>query len=54
MSYQLSEQGKSKMVVVGAGLAGLTAAYRLYQNGYEVEVYEARPRASGGECIRPI
>jgi len=38
---------KEKVVVVGAGLAGLTAAYRLKQAGKEVEVYEARPRPGG-------
>ena len=33
--------------VVGAGLAGLTAAYRLMQHGYRVTVYEATDRAGG-------
>ncbi len=35
------------VVVVGAGLAGLTAAYRLQQAGYTVDVYEARERPGG-------
>lgn len=43
----LAELGKVKVVVVGAGLAGLTAAWRLYQKGYDVAVYEARPRVGG-------
>ena len=35
------------IVVVGAGLAGLTAAYRLHQKGMNIEVYEARNRVGG-------
>lgn len=42
---------KDKMVhdvaVIGAGLSGLTVAYRLLQNGVDVHVYEARPRVGG-------
>ncbi|MFB6243057.1 MAG: FAD-dependent oxidoreductase, partial [Halobaculum sp.] len=35
--------------IVGGGLAGLAAAYRLQQSGYEVTVYEAGgPEAVGG------
>ncbi len=36
-----------KIVIVGAGLAGLTTAYRLHQAGADVHVYEARPRVGG-------
>jgi oxygen-dependent protoporphyrinogen oxidase len=36
-----------RAVVAGAGIAGLTAAYRLRQAGWEVEVFEAAPRAGG-------
>ena len=36
-----------KIVVVGAGLSGLTTAYRLRQQGFHVEVYEARSRVGG-------
>src|SRR5262245_5059554 len=35
---------KKKIIVVGAGLAGLTAAYRLYTHGADGHVYEARGR----------
>src|ERR1051325_11203265 len=38
-----------RIVIVGAGLAGLTTAYRLKQNGYLADVYEASNRA-GGRC----
>ncbi len=38
------------VAVVGAGLAGLTCAYRLHQHGVEVAVYEARPDRVGGRC----
>jgi monoamine oxidase len=36
-----------KVVVVGAGLAGLTTAYRLYQQGVHVSLYEAQERVGG-------
>ena len=36
-----------KVVVIGAGLSGLTAAYRLQQKGFDVEVYEAKNRVGG-------
>ena len=38
-----------RVVVVGAGLGGLTAAYRLQQAGVDVRVYDARDRV-GGRC----
>jgi monoamine oxidase len=38
-----------RIVVVGAGLAGLTCAYRLKQAGYQATVYEASSRM-GGRC----
>jgi oxygen-dependent protoporphyrinogen oxidase len=36
-----------RAVVAGAGIAGLTAAYRLQQAGWEVDVFEAESRAGG-------
>ena len=39
----------ARVVVVGAGLAGLTCAYRLKQAGVDATVYEANTRV-GGRC----
>ncbi len=41
--------GSPRIVVVGAGLAGLTCAYRLKQAGLIAQVYEASDRV-GGRC----
>ena len=41
--------GAPRVVVVGAGLAGLTCAYRLKQAGIDATVYEANTRL-GGRC----
>jgi monoamine oxidase len=42
-----AEQRSPTVIVVGAGLAGLTTAYRLQQKGINVHVYEARGRVGG-------
>jgi len=39
----------TRIAVVGAGLAGLTCAYRLQQAGYAAQIYEASDRI-GGRC----
>jgi monoamine oxidase len=54
---RLAEPGSAKgapppatrVAVVGAGLAGLTCAYRLQQAGYAAQVFEASARI-GGRC----
>jgi monoamine oxidase len=39
---------QNQIAIIGAGLAGLTAAYRLNENGYtHFDVYEARERVGG-------
>jgi len=42
---------KKHCVVIGAGLAGLAAAYRLIQNGWTVEVLEADEKRVGGRVF---
>ncbi|MGH2925178.1 MAG: flavin monoamine oxidase family protein, partial [Solirubrobacterales bacterium] len=39
-----------RVVVVGAGLAGLACAHRLRRGGIDASVYEARPDRVGGRC----
>jgi monoamine oxidase len=42
------ERGRGQRVVIlGAGMAGLTAAYELHNAGYEVIILEAKERAGG-------
>jgi len=43
----LEEKKSEKVAVIGSGPAGLTAALRLAQWGYDVTVYEALPVAGG-------
>ena len=42
-----AQESPPKVVVIGAGIAGLTTAYRLQQQGVDVELYEARSRVGG-------
>jgi NADPH-dependent 2,4-dienoyl-CoA reductase/sulfur reductase-like enzyme len=42
-----SMSSKRQTVVIGAGLAGLSAARELRKNGHEVVVLEARDRVGG-------
>ena len=39
--------GEKKIAVVGAGLAGLTAAYKMAKRGVKSIVYEAKNRVGG-------
>ncbi len=43
-------QSGPRIVIVGAGLAGLSCAYRLQQRGYASSIYEANPDRIGGRC----
>jgi phytoene desaturase len=36
-----------KVIIIGSGLGGLSAAVRLQQRGYQVTVFEKQPRAGG-------
>ena len=45
----LRRQG-ARVVIVGAGLAGLSCAHRLRQRGVAAAIYEARPDRVGGRC----
>lgn len=42
--------GQPRVAIVGAGLAGLTCAYRLHQRGIAATVYEAHGARVGGRC----
>lgn len=42
-----SRLGQKRVVIVGAGFAGLSAAYELKHAGFDVSVIEARDRVSG-------
>lgn len=44
---QLAPGPSRRVIVIGVGLAGLTAAYELNRHGHRVVVLEARPRAGG-------
>ena len=36
-----------KLVVIGAGISGLTSAYLLHRNGYDVTVLEEKDKVGG-------
>lgn len=42
---------RHRVVVIGAGIAGLTAAYRLQQAGVDVQVFEAQRSRVGGRMF---
>jgi monoamine oxidase len=44
------ERAGARVVIVGAGLAGLTCAYRLRKHGVHAQVFEAREDRLGGRC----
>jgi len=44
---ELNGRGKKHVVILGAGIAGLTSAYELSKAGYKVTLLEARKRPGG-------
>lgn len=48
-SLPLQAQSTKRIAIVGAGLAGLTCAYRLAQKGINADIYDANTRL-GGRC----
>jgi monoamine oxidase len=44
---QYADRSKPRIAIVGAGIAGLNAAYQLKRAGYAATVYEARSRLGG-------
>jgi NADPH-dependent glutamate synthase beta subunit-like oxidoreductase len=48
---QLKRRGPDKkVIVVGAGLAGLSAGFELTQAGHDITILEAQTRAGGRAC----
>lgn len=47
LSHPIVARHKTRVIVAGAGLSGLSAAYELSQRGYEVTVIEGRDRLGG-------
>ena len=47
ISQNFRSEGPKKVIVVGAGLAGLSAAYELLMAGHEALILEAQPRVGG-------
>lgn len=43
----LQDAPKLKVAIVGSGLAGLSTAVELLDQGHEVDIYEARPFIGG-------
>ncbi|MBZ0203116.1 MAG: FAD-dependent oxidoreductase [Ignavibacteria bacterium] len=46
-AVSINSIGKPKVIIIGAGFAGLAAAYRLKQRGCEVTILESRGRIGG-------
>ena len=41
---------KKKVVIIGGGVAGMSAAHELIERGFEVDVYEKQPEYVGGKA----
>lgn len=47
LQHALQGAPKLKVAIVGSGLAGLSTAVELLDQGYEVDIYESRPFVGG-------
>lgn len=47
---KMNSENKGKVIIVGAGIAGLSAGIHALKAGFEAEIYEKNPLA-GGECM---
>ena len=47
MEQNSTTKAAKKIVVIGAGIAGLTAAKQLHEQGFSVEILEASDRVGG-------
>ena len=47
---KMNSENKGKVIVVGGGIAGLSAGIHALKAGFEAEIYEKNPIA-GGECM---
>src|SRR4051812_23176009 len=45
--FQSASAPRKRVVIIGAGLAGMSSAYQLTQAGHDVTILEARTRAGG-------
>jgi monoamine oxidase len=50
LACRSTRAGAPRIVVVGAGLAGLSCAYTLQRRGLGCAIYEANPERIGGRC----
>src|SRR5205823_6634343 len=46
-NYVIAALAPKKIIIIGAGMAGLSAAYELTQLGHDVNILEARSRPGG-------
>lgn len=53
-TFAINLGAKPKVIIIGAGFAGLAAAYRLKQKGCEVIILESRGRTGGRVFSHPI
>ena len=50
----MNERAPKRIAVIGGGMAGMTAAYRLVQAGFDVTLWERGPRLGGQAVAFPV